>query len=180
MTRTGKDHAGEHADLARSPVRAVAAPGIVERMKPITVTVDVDQPRDRVFAFLDVMRNHEAFTDHMLTEWQYSGPDRGVGSIARVQTKVAGKTDSIVIETVSSAQPTEIVEHNVGAGGRRRASGTYTLEALPGGRTRVSFVYAWNSAPLPERMLAPVVRAVMRRPLERSMERLAEQLAATS
>jgi hypothetical protein len=42
----------------------------------------------------------------------------------------------------------------------------------------VSFTYAWSSAPLSERMLAPVVRAVMRRPLARSMERLAEQLAA--
>jgi len=154
MTRTGKDHGGEHVYLARSPVRSAAAPGIVERMKPITVTVDVDQPRDRVFAFLDVMRNHEAFTDHMLTEWQYSGPDRGVGSVAHVQTKMAGKTDSIVIETVSSAPPTEIVEHNVGAGGRRRASGTYTLETLPGGRTRVSFIYAWSTAPVSERMLS--------------------------
>jgi carbon monoxide dehydrogenase subunit G len=154
----------------------VAEPGIVERMKPITVSVDVDQPRERVFAFLDVMRNHESFTDHMLTDWKYAGPDRGVGSLARVRTKMAGKTDSITIETVSSARPIEIVEHNVGAGGRRRASGTYELEALPDGGTRVRFVYAWNTAPLSERMLAPVVRAVMRRPLERSMQRLAAQL----
>ncbi len=145
-------------------------------MKPITVTVEVDQPRERVFAFLDVMRNHEAFTDHMLMDWHYGGPERGVGSVARVQTKVAGKTDSLVIETVSSAPPSEIVEHNVGAGGRRRATGTYELEALPDGRTRIRFVYAWLTAPLSERMLAPVVRAAMRRPLERSMQRLAAQL----
>jgi carbon monoxide dehydrogenase subunit G len=154
----------------------MAAPGIVERMKPITVSVDVAQPRERVFAFLDVMRNHESFTDHMLTDWQYTGPERGVGSIARVRTNVAGKTDAITIETVSSARPIEIVEHNVGAGGRRRASGTYELDALPDGGTRVRFIYAWATAPLSERMLAPVVRAVMRRPLERSMQRLAEQL----
>jgi carbon monoxide dehydrogenase subunit G len=155
----------------------VAARGIVVRMKPITVSIDVAQPRERVFAFLDVMRNHEAFTDHMLTDWQYAGPERGVGSTARVRTKVAGKTDSLVIETVSSARPSEIVEHNVGAGGRRRASGTYELETLPTGGTRVRFIYAWLTAPLAERMLAPLVRAVMRRPLERSLERLAEQLA---
>jgi hypothetical protein len=145
-------------------------------MKPITVSIDVAQPRERVFAFLDVMRNHEAFTDHMLTDWQYSGPERGVGSGARVRTKVAGKTDALTIKTVSSARPIEIVEHNVGAGGRRRASGTYELEALPDGGTRVRFIYAWATAPLSERMLAPVVRAVMRRPLARSMQRLAEQL----
>jgi hypothetical protein len=148
-------------------------------MKPITVSVDVERSREDVFAFLDVMRNHERFTDHMLTEWRFAGPERGVGSTARVQTKVAGKTDSLLLETVSSARPSEIVEHNVGAGGRRRASGTYTLEPLPGGRTRIRFVYAWRDAPLSERLLAPLVRAVMRRPLEQSMQRLAAELDAS-
>jgi Polyketide cyclase / dehydrase and lipid transport len=153
--------------------------GIVVAMKPITVTVDVPQPRERVFAFLDVMRNHERFTDHMLMNWRYVGPDRGVGAAARVDTKVAGKTDSLFIETVSSAPPTQIVEHNVGAGGRRLASGTYVLEPLPAGGTRVSFQYAWREAPRSERLLFPLVRAVMRRPLQRSMERLAQQLATS-
>jgi carbon monoxide dehydrogenase subunit G len=147
-------------------------------MKPINVSVEVEQPRDRVFAFLDVMRNHERFTDHMLSSWRYAGPERGVGSTARVRTKVAGKTDSLLIETVSSAPPVEIVEHNVGAGGRRRASGTYTLEALPSGGTRIRFAYAWDEAPFSERLLAPLVRAVMRRPLQRSMDRLAQELGA--
>jgi carbon monoxide dehydrogenase subunit G len=147
-------------------------------MKPITVSVDVPQPPERVFAFLDVMRNHERFTDHMLTDWEYAGPARGVGSAARVRTSLAGKTDSIVIETVASARPREIVEHNVGAGGRRHASGTYELEPLPSGGTRVNFEYAWREAPLSERLLAPIVRAFMRAPLQRSMDRLAEQLSS--
>ena len=148
-------------------------------MKPITVTVDVPQPRERVFAFLDVMRNHERFNDHMLSGWEYAGPARGVGSTATVRTKVAGKADSIVIETVASTPPVEIVEHNVGAGGRRLASGTYALEPLPAGGTHISFEYAWRQAPRSERLLSPLVRAVMRRPLQRSMERLAQQLATS-
>jgi hypothetical protein len=148
-------------------------------MKPITVSVDVAQPRERVFAFLDVMRNHERFNDHMLTDWRYAGPERGVGSTARVRTKVAGKTDSLLIETVSSAPPAEIVEHNVGAGGKRRASGTYRLEPLPDGATRILFIYAWQEAPVSERLLAPLVRTVMRRPLERAMQRLAAELGTS-
>lgn len=147
-------------------------------MKPITVSVDVDQPRERVFAFLDVMRNHQRFTDHMLTDWRYEGPAHGVGSSARVRTRVAGKSDSLLIETVASSAPAEIVEHNTGAGGRRQASGTYRLETLPGGRTRISFTYAWRTAPASERLFAPLVRAVMRGPLKRSMDRLAAELAA--
>lgn len=147
-------------------------------MKPITVSIDVPQPREEVFAYLDVMRNHERFNDHMLTDWQYGGPEHGVGSSARVRTKLAGKTDSLFIETVASRPPMAIEEHNVGAGGRRRASGTYKLDALPDGGTRVSFTYAWREAPLSERLLSPLVRSVMRGPLERSMQRLAEQLGA--
>jgi hypothetical protein len=81
-----------------------------------------------------------------------------------------------VIETVSSTPSSEIVEHNVGAGGRRRASGTYILEPLPSGGTRVRFEYAWREAPLAERLLSPLVRAVMRPPLARSMQRLADEL----
>jgi hypothetical protein len=148
-------------------------------MKPITVSVDVSRAREDVFAFLGVMRNHERFNDHMLSGWEYAGPPCGVGSSATVRTKVAGKTDSLVIETVSCTPPVEIVEQNVGAGGRRRANGTYVLEALPTGGTRIRFEYAWREAPLSERLLSPLVRAAMRRPLQRSMQRLAEELDAS-
>jgi hypothetical protein len=58
------------------------------------------------------------------------------------------------------------------------ATGTYTLEPLPSGGTKISFEYAWQQAPLSERLAAPLVRAVLRRGNERAMERLAEQLAA--
>jgi hypothetical protein len=54
---------------------------------------------------------------------------------------------------------------------------TYTLEPLPSGGTKISFEYAWQQAPLSERLASPLVRAVIRRGNERAMERLAEQLA---
>jgi hypothetical protein len=37
-------------------------------VKPIIVTTHLDKPREEVFAFLDVMANHERFTDHMLVD----------------------------------------------------------------------------------------------------------------
>ena len=46
-------------------------------MKPVRVSIDVPQPREQVYDFLDVMSNHEPFTDHILKRWNYSGPDRG-------------------------------------------------------------------------------------------------------
>jgi carbon monoxide dehydrogenase subunit G len=94
-----------------------------------------------------------------------------------VKVKAGGVTDTIEIEVVAAERPTKIVEQNVGAKGRRRANGTYTLEELPGGGTRIAFEYAWRQAPLSERLAAPLVRGVMRRANERAMQRLAEQLA---
>jgi polyketide cyclase/dehydrase/lipid transport protein len=141
------------------------------------VRIDVPQPREHVYDFLDVMANHEPFTNHLLRDWEYSGPARGVGSKARVRTSVAGRTDVIDIEVVAAEHPAKIVERNVGARGRRHANGTYTLDVLPGGGTRIEFEYSWQRAPRSERLTAPLVRAFLRRANERAMTRLAEQLA---
>jgi hypothetical protein len=149
-------------------------------MQPVRVSIDVPTPREEVFDFLDVMANHEPFTNHMLSDWEYSGPERGVGSKARATAKAAGKTDVIDITVVSADPPMKIVEENTGANGRRRANGTYTLEELPGGETRIMFEYSWQQAPISERLAAPFVRAYLRRANERAMQRLAEQLAARS
>ena len=147
-------------------------------IKPVRVSVDVPEPREAVYDFLDVMANHESFTDHALREWTCSGPERGVGSQAAVSVHAAGRTERVEIEVVSARAPAEIVERNVGAGGRRVAHGTYYLEERPGGGTHIVFEYAWQTAPLSERLAAPLVRATLRRINERAMERLAEQLEA--
>ena len=147
-------------------------------MKPVRVSTTLPYPREHVYEFLDVMANHEPFTNHMLKQWEYSGPDRGIGSKARVQVSAAGRTETVEIEVVSAQRPQQIVERNVGLGGRRIGNGTYTLEELPEGGTRINFEYSWQQAPLSERLAAPVVRGILRRGNERAMQRLAEQLPA--
>jgi hypothetical protein len=58
-----------------------------------------------------------------------------------------------------AAEPlAKIVEQNVGAKARRQANGTYTLEELPGGGTRIEFEYRWQRAALTERLAAPLAR----------------------
>jgi carbon monoxide dehydrogenase subunit G len=94
-----------------------------------------------------------------------------------VQVKAGGRTDVIDIEVVSATRPTQIIEQNVGAGARRRATGTYNLQARPDGGTRIEFVYAWQQAPLSERIAAPLVRGILRRGNARAMQRLAERLS---
>jgi hypothetical protein len=133
-----------------------------------------------VFDFLDVMANHEPFTNHMLKDWEYSGPERGIGSRARVRATLAGRAEEVEIEVIAAERPRTIVEQNVGAHGRRIATGTYTLEPVGEGKTLIAFEYAWKQAPLSERLAAPLVRAILssanRRALARLQERLAQSL----
>ena len=147
-------------------------------MKPVRVSIDVPQQREQVYDSLDVMSNHEPFTDHILKDWKYSGRDRGIGSKAQVHVTAGGRTDTVDIEVVSAHRPETIVERNIGAGGKRVANGTYVLEQRPDGGTRIVFEYSWQQAPLSERMASPLVRGVLRRSNERAMQRLAEQLDA--
>ena len=57
----------------------------------------------------------------------------------------------------------------------RTGQGTYTLESLPDGGTRVAFEYRWLVAPRADRLLAPLVRSYLRRNNHIAMRRLAEQ-----
>ena len=144
------------------------------------MSIDTERRREDVYDFLDVMANHESFNDHFMVDWECSGPERGVGSRARVRNRAALGTDVIDIQVVSARPPATIVEENVGANGRRQGTGTYTLEELPDGSTRIVFEYAWRRAPLEERIAGPLVRALMRRWTAQAMRRLAERLAASA
>ncbi|MCL7366662.1 MULTISPECIES: SRPBCC family protein [Streptomyces] len=146
-------------------------------MKPVTVSIGVPQTPEQVYDFLDVLAHHERFTDHYLSDWRCGGPARGVGSRVTVTASLGGTKTDVAIEVVEADAPRRIVERNVSAGGRRLAHGTYVLEPLRAGGTRVSFTYAWVRAPLPDRLLAPVVRATMRRGNRTAMRRLAAELS---
>jgi hypothetical protein len=147
--------------------------------QPVTVSVEVPQSPESVFEFLDLMANHEPFNDHLMHDWELSGPARGVGAKARVHTRALGIRDIVDIEVTDAEFPTRIVERNVAAKARRTGQGTYTLTALPGGGTRISFEYRWIVAPLIDRLTAPLVRAFIRRNNTVAMRRLAEQLTTT-
>ena len=146
-------------------------------MRPVTVSTTVPRPREEVYAFLDILANHEPFTDHMLVDWRYSGPAGGLGARACMRLKKPGRPDWMTLEVIETRPPSGTTEETVSAQGRRRTRGTYLLQELPTGGTRVSFRFEWLSAPLIERLAAPFTRAVLRRGNRRSLERLAQQLA---
>lgn len=146
-------------------------------IRPVTCTIDVPQSRERVFEHLELLADHERFTDHFLVEWSVSGPPRGVGAKARMRLKKPGPADWLEMEVVAAEPPARSVEESVSARGRRLTRGTYALEPTAEGGTRVSFTLAWLRAPLGERIGASLTRAVTRRANARSLRRLADELA---
>ncbi|HET9120752.1 MAG TPA: SRPBCC family protein [Solirubrobacterales bacterium] len=149
-------------------------------MKPVTVSVDVDTPRDEVFDFLDVMANHEQFTDHFMVDWELSGPPRGVGAKANLRVKATGEKDRTDIEVVEVDAGRRIVEEGTGGTrGRRRTRGTYLLEDLPGGGTRIEFTLEFLSLPTGEKLMGPLQRAYLKRVNGKSLKRLSERLSST-
>lgn len=145
-------------------------------MKPVTVTVDVPNPRAEVYEFLDVMANHEQFNDHLMVDWKYSGPGAGVGAKANARVKAPSSNENVDIEVIEVDPPRRIVEETLSAGGKRRTRGTYTLTELPDGGTHIEFELAWLEAPRNERMTAPLMRAFIRRANGRAMRRLGKLL----
>ena len=147
-------------------------------MKPVTATVTVPQAREEVYDFLDVLANHRSFTDHFLVDWELSGPASGVGARARMRVKTPGPDDWIEMEVKAAERPRTTAEESVGAKGRRRTRGTYILEELSDGGTRITFELAWLEAPLSERLMAPITRSVVGRANAKALRRLVEVLAA--
>jgi hypothetical protein len=145
-------------------------------MKPVTVAIEVAQSREQVYDFLDVLGNHEQFTDHFLVDWELSGPASGVGAKARMQVKSFGTKDMVDTEVVAAERPRMIAEESVSAKGRRRTRGTYRLEADPEGGTIIEFELEWLQAAVVDRLTVPLARSVVRNANARALQRLRVRL----
>ena len=146
-------------------------------MKPITVSTEVPNSPGEVYRFLEVLGNHERFMDHFMVDWELSGPKRGIGCKANVRVKAPAEKGRTDVEIVEADSDRRLVEETVGGSrGRRRTRGTYLLEALPDGGTRISFELEFVEMPTGERLMGPLNRAYVKRVNGKAMERLAEAL----
>jgi hypothetical protein len=145
-------------------------------MKPVEVSTVIRRPIAEVYAHLDVLANHEAFTDHFLVDWHLEGPVSGVGASVTMTVRAPGRSEEVELTVIEAEPPVRTVEETVGAGGRRRTRGTYTLGAIDADRTEVHFTIDPLEVPRSERPLWPLSRAWLRRQNARSLERLREQL----
>jgi ribosome-associated toxin RatA of RatAB toxin-antitoxin module len=147
-------------------------------VKAVTVSVEVPNPPQQVYEYLEVLGNHERFMDHFMVDWELSGPRKGVGAKANVRVKATAEKDWTDVEIVEADAGRRLVEETVGGpSAQRRTRGTYLLESLPDGGTSISFELDVIEMPRTERLMGPLNRAYVKRINRKAMKRLKERLA---
>lgn len=145
-------------------------------MDPVTVSIVVSAPRERVFDYLQDIANHPEFTDHYLVDWHLTRIDSvGRGAGARFRVKALGSRFSWADVTFSEVdRPHRIVEvGRTGKNNRIRTLGVYDLSPATAGATRVQFTIETVPATFADRLLEGLgARGRMRRMNSRAMRRL--------
>jgi uncharacterized protein YndB with AHSA1/START domain len=143
---------------------------------PVTVSIVVSAPRERVFDYLQDIANHSEFTDHYLVDWHLTRIDSvGRGAGARFRVKAPGNRFSWGDVTFAEVdRPHRIVEvGRTGKNNRIRTLGLYELAPATAGATRVRFTLETAPATLSDRLLEGLgARSWMRRKNARAMRRL--------
>ena len=112
-------------------------------MDPVRLHVNIDRPREEVFAYLADVANHPEFTDHFLKHWRLTRED-SAGRGAGARYRQTGRFDRFGYYDLSLAEvdpPHRIVA--VGRGGKYNRIQTYhewQLEPTSSG-TRLEYVY---------------------------------------
>jgi hypothetical protein len=142
---------------------------------PVVVSIEVPQDRAEVFAVLEVLELHELFCDHFLFDWALYGTFGGAGQ--RVRARVKGANEIVEIEVMEVEPLVRTVERSIFQTSKRQGHGTYDLDALPDGGTRITFTFRWDVPAKVDRVLGPLVRRMMRTNNRTALERLAALLA---
>jgi uncharacterized protein YndB with AHSA1/START domain len=137
-------------------------------VKPVVAEITIDRPREELYELIEDLRNHEAWTDHLLVEWS------GTAERVRVRSALPGPADWLDIQTTSVTPPSETVERTTGAKGKRVSYGTYRLFEEGPSRTKVQFELRIETMPRRERILAPLLRPWLQRGNDKAMRRLKE------
>lgn len=125
-------------------------------MDPVTVSIVVSTPRERVFDYLQDIANHAEFTDHYLVDWHLTRIDSvGRGAGARFRVRAPRNRYSWGDVTFAEVDaPHRIVEvGRTGKNNRIRTLGVYELAHAASGTTRVRFTLTTEPATLSDRLM---------------------------
>jgi len=147
---------------------------------PLTVSIVVSAPRERVFDYLQDIANHPEFTDHYLVDWHLTRIDSvGTGAGARFRvTAPANRFSWGDVTFAEVSRPHRIVEiGRTGKNNRIRTLGVYDLDPAAAGSTRVRFTLETLPVTLSDKLMEGLGgRGWVRRKSQRAMHRLRDIL----
>jgi uncharacterized protein YndB with AHSA1/START domain len=108
-------------------------------MGPLSAEIEIDAPRERVFATLLDLAARPSFTDHFLTDFHLTRIDPvGIGAGARFRAKAPLRKVWMDTAIVSTEEPFRIVEEGqAGRANRIRSHTVWELKEGPGPLTTV-------------------------------------------
>jgi len=123
-------------------------------MGPISAEIEIDLPREQVFAALADLAIRPSFTDHFLTDFHLTRIDAtGVGAGARFRIQAPLRKVWMDTTIVALEEPFRIIE--AGEGGRNNRIPNHTvweLKEAPGSLTAVRLSH-WTEPPHVDRAL---------------------------
>ena len=146
-------------------------------MDPVTLHVNIDRPREEVFAYLADVANHPEFTDHFLKGWRLTREDSvGRGAGARFRLRAPFSRFGWADMTFTVVEPPHRIVA-VGRGGkfnRIRTTAVWTLDHAPGGGTEVEYMFESEPALPTDRLFEALSgqRGWLKRKVRKSMLRL--------
>ena len=145
-------------------------------MGPLSLTISVDAPRERVFDFLCDLSVRSSWTDHFAHDYRLERiPPRGVGAAARFRLHAPAGVRYMETVIAEAERPYRIVEH--GRGGRLdRLPMRIVWELEVGPTTRVTLTF-WTAPTSGFDRLREVGRSRWwRRRWGRALRRMREQV----
>ena len=115
-------------------------------MGPISLTISIDAPRERVFDFICDLGVRASWTDHFATEFRLERiPAQGAGAAARFRVDAPAGVRYMETVIAEADRPFRVVEH--GRGGRLDHIPIRTVWELEEGPTTTVTLTFWTVPP---------------------------------
>lgn len=115
-------------------------------MGPISLTVSIDAPRERVFDFICDLGVRQGWTDHFASEYRIERiPAQGLGAGARFRVDAPAGVRYMETVITEAERPFRVVEH--GRGGRLDHIPIRTIWELEEGPTTTVRLTFWTTPP---------------------------------
>lgn len=150
-------------------------------MGPVSCEIEIDVPRERIFAVLGDLALRPSFTDHFLTDFHLTRIESaGVGAGARFRVDVPLRKPWMDTVIVEADAPHRLVE--AGQGGRANRIRNHTVWELTGGTGSLTAVRVthWTEPTAVDRPLEALSGASIwvARGWKQALRRLRDQLEA--